>query len=305
MYDSAPSVETMPVAAVQILWRSWPGGLRTGYAPKGPFVCSGGDNRRIFSASIIPSLLHQFGDVRTPQLRIEPPITDSHRLSLSFGRSGARRAIHHIQPQHTVLVDLQPPEDEILRRMESKTRYNIRLAQRRGVIIREGTGDSDVDTFLNLHEETVERDAYHAHGRDYLRRFLTRFGNAATLYLASVAGEDVAGIVVVIHGGDAIYLYGASGNRHRQHMPNYLLQWEAMRRAKHAGCKTYDMWGTSPPGAVDDAKFGLYRFKHGFGQYRVWTGCWDIPTAFWYPLYRLAEKTRRDGLLTTIRGTSV
>jgi len=158
--------------------------------------------------------------------------------------------------------------------------------------VRAGASKVDVERFLQLHDETVIRDRYAAHGRSYLRRFLSTFSTESILLIASVGGEDVAGVIVAFHASEAIYLYGASGNSFRNAMPNHALQWDAIVRSKARGCTSYDMWGVSAPGSTDDAMAGLYRFKHGFGRVESWLGSWDCPLSPLYPLWRSLESWR-------------
>ncbi len=285
---------TNPVGGIQVLWRYLRAGWRIGYAPKGPWVVEGSypGEAPVINKAFAGVLRAYLRRQRVVRVRCEPTWSDSHRATSCLVLAGLREAESDIQPKHTIRVSLSADVDAILASMESKTRYNIRLASRRGVVIREGRTESDVASFLHLHRLTVARDCYAAHTSAYLQSFLSLRSANVHLLLASVDNEDVAALVLVIWGREALYLYGASGNHHRQDMPNHLLQWEGICRAKAAGCLTYDLWGVSPPNATDDTKFGLYKFKHGFGAYHVWTGCWDMPTSHLYPFLRLTEHLR-------------
>ena len=209
---------------------------------------------------------------------------------------GWRYSADQIQFRNTVLLDLDQPEDEILAAMKQKTRYNVRLATRRGVTVRQGDL-SDLDLFYRLYAETAERDSFLIRAREYYldawATFLER--GQAHLLLAGVEGETVAGLMLFTFGPVAWYMYGASSNRHRKHMPNQLLQWEAIRRANASGCTLYDLWGApdnGSPGRWDesDPMWGVVRFKLGLGgQLACGLGAWDYaPSRLAYWFYALA-----------------
>lgn len=278
------------VGGVQVLWRRLPGGFRWGYVPKGPALAA--ELTPGLCRDLSAALRRRFASPTTLFVRVEPPVVDRPPARRALALAGLRTSPKDVQPRHTVLVDLDRSEDEILRGMHPKTRYNVRLAARRGVTVRPAGGDDDVERFLHLHQETVARDRYAGHTPAYLRAFLRDFADCAELLVARARGENVAGIVVTYTRHEAIYLYGASGERFREDMPNYALQWEAMRRARARGCRRYDMWGVAPTEAPDEPMAGLRRFKQGFGQLVSWLGCWDVPLSPLYPLWRAAESRR-------------
>jgi lipid II:glycine glycyltransferase (peptidoglycan interpeptide bridge formation enzyme) len=188
--------------------------------------------------------------------------------------------------------------------MKSKTRYNIRLAGRKGVMVREGSLD-DVSTFNDLLSATADRADFGIHPPAYYEAAYRRFAprNWVRLLLAEVEGQAVAGLMVFALPPRSWYFYGASISAHREKMPTYLLQWEAMRWAKSRGCKTYDLWGipdedreTLEDQFVDrhDGLWGVYRFKRGFGGDLVRTvGTWDrVYAPLRYRVYRSAVDVR-------------
>jgi lipid II:glycine glycyltransferase (peptidoglycan interpeptide bridge formation enzyme) len=163
--------------------------------------------------------------------------------------------------------------------MKPKTRYNIRLAERRGVQVRQGTA-ADLGLLYRMYAETSVRDGFVIRGEDYYRAAWTTFLEAglAEPLIAEVEREAVAAVVVVRFAGKAYYLYGMSRAAHREKMPNALLQWEAMRRAKAAGCRVYDLWGAPDTFDESDSMWGVYRFKEGLGGFVLRTlGAWDLP----------------------------
>lgn len=208
-----------------------------------------------------------------------------------------------IQFRNTVLIDLTPSEEDLLMNMKQKTRYNVRLAGRRGVEVR--VGDiSDIGVLSQMYAETSLRDGFVIRDEDYYRTVWETFFQAGMgePLIAEVEGESVAAVITFRFGGKAWYLYGMSRDMHREKMPNYLLQWEAIRRAKQAGCWAYDLWGAPDEFSESDPLWGVYRFKEGLGGKLVrHIGAWDLavrPLYYW--LYtqiapRVLDWMRRRG----------
>jgi lipid II:glycine glycyltransferase (peptidoglycan interpeptide bridge formation enzyme) len=191
--------------------------------------------------------------------------------------------------------------------MKQKTRYNIRLAARKGVSVRQGRL-SDLDLLYQLYAETSVRDGFAIRHKDYYltvwRTFIER--ELAEPLIAEVDGKPVAGLVVFRFAGRAWYMYGMSGTIHREKMPNYLLQWEAMLRSKEAGCSSYDLWGAPDKFEKGDSLWGVYRFKQGLGAEVIrYIGAWDLPLnnsiyRFYTQLMpRLLNRLRRRGMVQT------
>ena len=233
-------------------------------------------------------------------LWLEPEMLDTPEARAHLRACGLRPVVRTIQPPRTVIVDIAPAEDAILSQMRSKTRYNIRLAERKGVTVREGNLD-DAAAFYALMTETGSRDAFGIHSEAYYRRVFELFlppghpsAGQAALLLAEVEGELVAALVVFALGIKAWYLYGASSNRHRERMPPYALQWAAIRWAKARGCTRYDLWGIPDYDEEtleaqfterSDDLWGVYRFKRGFGgRVTRCVGLWEQPLHLLYPL---------------------
>jgi lipid II:glycine glycyltransferase (peptidoglycan interpeptide bridge formation enzyme) len=204
-----------------------------------------------------------------------------------------------MQPASTVVIDIARPLNDVLRSMKPKTRYNIRLAEKKGVTVSEGSLD-ELDRWYSIYQETARRDRIGIHSLSYYRGLLRSsreyHGTApdVKLLLAWHEGELLAGNIVAFWRTRAAYLYGASSGVKRNLMPTYALQWEAIRRAHAAGCLTYDLYGVPPRPDQDHAMFGLYQFKTGFSDKVLarW-GTWDAsfrPVLF--ALYRAAEALR-------------
>ena len=199
-----------------------------------------------------------------------------------------------IQFRNTVLIDLSVSKEELLGRMKQKTRYNIRLAEKKGVSVRVGSLD-DLPLLYRMYAETSLRDDFAIRDEGYYRTVWQAFmqasnreqGPFAQPLIAEVDGEVVAAIFVFSFTGQAYYLYGMSRQAHREKMPNHLLQWEAMKRVKAAGCRVYDLWGAPDEFDESDSMWGVYRFKEGLGGtvYRG-LGAWDFtPSPMLYKLY--------------------
>jgi peptidoglycan pentaglycine glycine transferase (the first glycine) len=208
-----------------------------------------------------------------------------------------------IQFRNTVLIDLAPHEEALLSRMKQKTRYNIHLAGRKGVTIR-AAGLSDLSIIFKMYAETSLRDGFVIRDQAYYEYTwgIMLQNQMAEILLAEVENQPVAAVVVFRFAGKAWYLNGMSRDLHRETMPNYLLQWEAIRRAKAAGCQIYDLWGAPDQFDETDPMWGVFRFKEGLGGSVLRTpGAWDYPVHPWlYGLYtrtlpRLLDVMRRRG----------
>jgi hypothetical protein len=223
---------------------------------------------------------------------LERPLLSGH----AFRRAGA-----DIQPPDTVLVDLTPPPDDILAAMKPKWRYNIGLAEKRGVVVRDH--ESNIEVFYRLLKETALRDGIVVHSIEYYRALFEEsqvesrqaVPTQLRLYIARHEGEDLAAIVALFRGKQATYLYGASSNIKRNLMAPYALQWKAMQDAKASGCAVYDLFGIPPDESPGHPMAGLYRFKTGFGGSIVHRpGSWDYTyKPLLHALFKSAENLRQ------------
>ncbi len=200
-----------------------------------------------------------------------------------------------IQFRNTVMVDLSASEEDILMRMKQKTRYNVRLAEKKGVTVRAGSVD-DLPMLYKMYAETSVRDGFVIRDEGYYmvvwKTYMSNVGGqrsepSAVPLIAEVDGEAVAAIFLFMFAGRGYYVYGMSRNAHREKMPTYLLQWAAMKHAKSHGCLTYDLWGAPDVFDESDSMWGVYRFKEGLGGDVVRTlGAYDFaPSKFWYTMY--------------------
>jgi peptidoglycan pentaglycine glycine transferase (the first glycine) len=251
----------------QILFRYLPLGFSFGYLPKGPVTR--GNAEPSFWSSLEKACLHR----RTVFLKVEQDGWQENPPQFSIPESGFQKSPQHIQPAGTLLVDLRASEEDIFNKMKPKTRYNIRLAGRKEVIVHES---ADIEKFHSLLNVTGHRKEFHVHSLEYYRRAYDLFHPAGKceLFFADYQGQTLAAVMVFLQGKQAYYLYGASSDDQRNRKPTYPLQWEAIHWAHRMGCTEYDMWGI-PDGIQDDAGleeeeredglWGVYRFKRGFG----------------------------------------
>ena len=289
------------------------------YVPKGPLLSDWEDSAlRIRVFDDLKSLAKKHGAIF---IKIDPDIrmgwgdseseameTDSlgEEVTAELSVNGWIYSDEQVQFRNTVLIDLTPAEEEILARMKQKTRYNIRLAERKGITIRLGTRE-DVSMLYRMYAETAVRDGFVIRDESYYRKTWEAFLEfpdtpasiensrvqadqdhpVAEALIAEFEDAPVAGLLQFRFGGKAWYLYGMSRDLHREKMPNHLLQWEAIRRAKSAGCRIYDLWGAPEVFDRSDSLAGVYRFKAGLGgQYTRYIGAWDYPVRrFIYLLY--------------------
>ncbi len=234
-------------------------------------------------------------------------------IQAQLAQRGWRVSSQQIQFRNTVWVDLCPPEEERLARLKQKWRYNLRLAQRKGVGVRAG-GEDDLPGLYRMYAETSVRDGFVIRPEEYYLTVWRTFMRSAmaTPLVAEVDGQVVAGLVLFHFAGRAWYLYGMSRQLHRETMPNYLLQWQAAQAAASLGCKNYDLWGAPDNFDLNDTMWGVYRFKEGMGGRVIrLIGAWDYPVYPWlYSAYtsllpRLLDILRRRGQAQTKREVSL
>jgi peptidoglycan pentaglycine glycine transferase (the first glycine) len=285
------------LAAAQVLTRS-ERGLRVMYVPKGPVLdWDAAPLRRQVLADlqalarrehaifikIDPDLLRP----DTVPLAVNMPCLDLLRSGDSA--AGAWRfSRDQIQFRNTVQLDLRRSEVDILAGMKQKTRYNVRLAEKRGVRVRLGSL-ADLDLLYAMYAQTSLRDGFVIRSAQYYQEAWGSFMEAglAQPFIAEAEGEVLSAIILFKFARSAWYMYGMSREIHRDKMPNHLLQWEAMRWAKAQGVETYDFWGAPNEFVESDPMWGVWKFKDGFGgQVAQHIGAWDYAPVPWlYQLY--------------------
>jgi len=314
----------------QILNRGFAARLSILYAPKGPLLNWSNESLRTRVLNDLQTFAKKQGAIF---LKIDPDIVLGRGVPDSEGdvtensgqaarseltRRGWVYSSDQIQFRNTVLIDLSASEEEMLARMKPKTRYNIRLSEKKGVSLRVGNLE-DLPLLYKMYAETSVRDGFVIRDENYYTTVWKLFmSNVERLtfnvpscipLIAEVENEPVAAIFLFMFAGRAYYVYGMSRNLHREKMPTYLLQWEAMKRAKASGCSAYDLWGAPEIFDESDSMWGVYRFKEGLGGEVVRTlGAYDFaPSKLWYKLYaevmpRLLDVMRSRGRDKTKQG---
>lgn len=287
-----------PLAAAMILKRRVPRlPFSILYVPRGPLL---NYQDRSLRTQVLTQLEKIARQEKAIFIKIDPEVVNawgvtgerSSPLGSSFRKElqqrGWRFSADQIQFRNTVELPLDADEDTLLGAMHSKTRYNIRLAARKGITVRTGT-PADFPAIVNMYQETAVRDGFTIRPATYYLDAWQSFydeGMAQPL-LAEFAGDPIAAVVLIRYGERVIYMYGASTEKERNRMPNHLLQWEAIRWAKSQEAAVYDFWGAPNEFIETDSMWGVWRFKQGFnGEVVRHIGAWDYPARpFWYWVY--------------------
>ena len=319
------------IAATLILKRTAFRRFSIFYAPKGPLMDWTNESLRKRVLDDLQSFAKKQGAIF---LKLDPDVVLGRGVPASVDevtensgqavrsdlkRRGWVEASDQIQFRNTVMVDLSASEEDILMRMKQKTRYNVRLAEKKGVTVRVGTQE-DLPALYKMYAETSVRDGFVIRDEGYYmtvwKTYMSKVESqrsepSAVPLIAEVDGEAVAAIFLFMFAGRGYYVYGMSRNAHREKMPTYLLQWAAMKYAKAHGCLTYDLWGAPDVFDESDSMWGVYRFKEGLGGEVVRTlGAYDFtPSRFWYSMYsdvmpRVLDFMRSRGKEKTKQGLS-
>ena len=251
-------------AAAQVLRRPLPHTpFGVIYVPKGPAL-DYSDTKLL--GEVLGELERHARRERAIFVKVDPDIRAGTPAAAVLPARGWRFSDEQIQFRNTVTLDLSRSEDELLAAMKPKWRYNIRLAEKKGVRAEAGA-DQDLALFYEMYAETSARDGFLIRPFSYYRDVWSAFirANLAHLLIARVGDENVAGILLFHLGKRAWYFYGASRNARRDLMPNHLLQWEAIRWACAQGCAEYDFWGAPNKLSESEPMYGVNKFKMGFG----------------------------------------
>ncbi len=249
------------------------------YAPRGP-VCDMHNMevlRGIFKqVKVLQKKYHSF------IFRIDPLIDESdtksieNLCSLGFEYHNERVGYDNTQCRENYVIDIDNrTSEEIFNGFKSKWRYNIRLAQRKGVKC-DFYGEEKLDDFYALLKQTSERDGFNIRSKEYFARMLRVFDGKAKLCMCYINSIPLSGALMINYSGTTSYVYGCSSNEHRNYMPNYLMQWTMIKQAVETGCKSYDFCGI--PYWYDEThkNYGVYKFKQGFnGHIQTWAGEFD------------------------------
>lgn len=286
-----------------------PFGQKYGYLPRGPVLaCDPGDGKALLPHldAVVAALREIAVRDRLTFVRIEWPWpSGAAGLTAQDLRSRGFVPAPPMQPAHTSVVQLGRSEEELLGAMHPKTRYNVRVAERHGVVVRQGSGDADFEAFWSLLAETAKRDNFHTHARDYYAKMFAQLAGTppadgperdlrVRLWLAEREGRAIAAALTAEFGDTVTYLHGASRSGDRKYMAPYLLHWRIIADAKARGFARYDFWGTAPNDDETHPWAGITRFKKGFGgSDEAYLGAWELPVRpRWYSAYRFAKRIR-------------
>lgn len=258
------------IAGAKVIQHDLPFGKNYLYIPYGPEVAS------YQFAGELKQLAQQEGSIF---VKAEPMHDD---IAQELVKIGFRRSAKTIQPHKTIVLDLTKSEDELLSAMHHKTRYNINLAERKGIVVREG---GSIDDFWRLMQKTSKRDQFSSYPKSYYEKLL-KFTTLTTAYHDDI---PVASAMILMHEKNAYYLHGASDHAFRHLMAPYALHWHIALNLKRLNFKLYDLWG------IDAQRWpGVTRFKLGWGGRTVeYPGAFDLTTnSFWKTAYDMLSVWR-------------
>ena len=246
------------------------------YSPRGP-VCDFADLETLTELyrgiTEIAKKYKAYVFKADPDIKCDNELAKENIKKAGFNILPGGKNFEGIQPCFVFRMDIKDKtEEEVFEIFHSKTRYNIRLSEKKGVTTRIGTKE-DVKEFSRLMAETGQRDEFVVRPAAYFAKMLEVYGDNARLYMADFEGKSIAGTLAIYYGNKVWYLYGASGNAYRNVMPNYLLQWQMIKWAVENKCEIYDFRGVSGDLSEDNPLYGLYRFKKGFnGEFTEFIG---------------------------------
>ncbi|MBI5127668.1 peptidoglycan bridge formation glycyltransferase FemA/FemB family protein [Candidatus Roizmanbacteria bacterium] len=242
--------------------------------------------------------LYEFGEVNhVIFIKIEPY---EEKSKLQFKSKYLVQSNHPLFPAWTQVLDLNKSEDELLKSFHPKTRYNIRLAEKKGVVIKEESNNKGFETFARLYFETTKRQKYFGHDYKYHKTIWENLKNKISHILtAYYQNIPLASYQLFYLDGTFYYVYGGTSNQYRNLMASNLLMWEAIKLGKKLGAKKFDMWGSLPPDYDQShAWSGFTRFKQGYGtKFVEMVGSYDLViNPFFYKIYNFIYVLREFAL---------
>jgi peptidoglycan pentaglycine glycine transferase (the first glycine) len=271
-----------------------------GYIPKGPLP----------TAEMISGLMEIGKQEECIFIQLEPNVVSDKNLELKIKNSGLQPAAHPLFTKYTFILDLTKSEEELLKIMHPKTRYNIKVALKHGVKIVQDESDKAFKEYLKLTEETTGRQKFYAHTQKYHKLMweTLRVKNSefkiqssydeltAHLFIAKYNEQSLAAWILFVYKDTLYYPYGASSSLHRETMASNLMMWEVIKFGKKLGLKQFDMWGALDNDNPDknDPWYGFHRFKEGYGPEHVeFVGSYDLViNPLLYAGYKILDKIR-------------
>ncbi|MBD3328852.1 peptidoglycan bridge formation glycyltransferase FemA/FemB family protein [Candidatus Peregrinibacteria bacterium] len=270
-----------------IIKQDLPFGLSWFYSPRGPLI----DWQNIDGAKpLFDAIKNEAKKQKAVFLRVDPPVTTS------YGLKNSKNAHAHFHPECTNIVDLNQSEEDILKQMKPKGRYNIKVAKKHNVEIKVSEDPiKDIEVFYKLFSATTQRDAFHGHPLHFYKAMVEKLpAKNVKLYFAYHENEPLASAIVTFFKDTATYYFGASSSNKRNTMAPYLLHWQIMQYSKKAGFKNYDFFGIAPPNEKNHPWSKITDFKLKFGgeiiQYQNAKEL--IYKPFWYQVIKIYKQLR-------------
>lgn len=235
------------------------------YIPEGPVLPYGEKKaEEMFHVLMreIDKIVNFEGEQLTTHLRIDPRLVETPGFSSKF-----KKAPYNMEPRNTLIIDLTLSEEELLKQMKPKGRYNVKVAERNNIEIKIDSSQTGINNFLNLYRQTTQRNGFEGKSESYFKHLMPHLKKSGygEVFTAFVEGEPVASALVIFYEERATYFYGASSDTHKEKMAPYLLHWKIMQYAKKKGFKEYDLWGIAPEGKKDHVWHGITQFKKKLG----------------------------------------
>lgn len=238
-------------------------------------------------------------------IQLEPNVELTENSKLKIENLGFRSAAHPLFTRCTFILDLTKSEEELLKNMSSKTRYNIKVAQKHKVEVSEDNSDKGFLEYLKLTKETTQRQGFFAHTEKYHKLMWETLKStigeidknelSAHLFLAKYKEEVLVAWILFVFKDTLYYPYGASSSKYRETMASNLMMWEAIKFGKKLGLSKFDMWGALGPNPdKNDPWYGFHRFKEGYGGKLIeFVGSYDLViNKPLYQLYKITDKIR-------------
>ncbi len=266
--------------------------------PNTPFCIAYLPRSVVPSKEVLEFLMKEGRKKRVLFIKIEPYVKkNEENIRLDVLTQYARRSAHPLFPEWTQTLDLVQSESEILKNMKSKTRYNVGLAEKRGVVVKEMTNDEGFKIFIELYFKTTKRQGYKGHNKKYHHIIFEMLKDTMShILIAYYQDKPLAAYHIFIFNDVLYYPYGGSSDEYKNLMASNLLMWEAIKFGKKAGCKIFDMWGSLPPDYDRSAPWsGFTRFKEGYGtEFSEFVGSYDVVLrSLFYRVYSVMYTIRK------------
>jgi len=280
------SEDKKDVASYQITWHRVPKtGRWIGYMPKSDFP----------SLEAIKKIGMEAKKRKAIFVKLEPNVRADKKTDyepMSFFVHGKP-----LFTRFTFILSLNSSEDELFANLNQKTRYNVRLATKKGVKIEQDNSEETFEEYWKLTEETTKRQGFYSHTKDYHKKMWKEMisSGMGQLFKAVYEGETVSVWMVFVLNNKMYYPYGASSTKYKEVMANNLLMWEVIKYGKKMKCTEFDMWGSlGPDPDSNDSWYGFHRFKQGYGGDLVeFAGTFDLVIdPILYKIYLFAESLR-------------